>query len=375
MFNKRITLAVVWGALCANASLSGAVIPVTDSNLLSALTPENWVCRTDSINSTVEGASLTLGFNGTQQVALQVDNAHQSASVAARYPIIVWTVNGGAFQTHQLVAGETSIPLASGVTNPVIDLYLRGLSPFEDRYSGDVPPNSVKITGFAVDAGGSTVAVALPGKVWLNIGDSIMSGDAALYAAGQGRPPNDNWAASDEARASYGYLLAQHYGYRESRLAYGGYDWGGGLAHVPSLSTLIDQQTSTISRLSGGRLSPVPDIVLINLGENGAPTAADVTGALSKLRSRVNPATKILVMIPVAGTARSQVTQAFSSYTNSAGDPNAFLVDLGQVTFATADGQHPTAAGHQTIYLRALPFFNPLLGLTNLLEATNLTGP
>lgn len=358
---RQMILALILGALFTNASLSAAVIPVTDTNVLGGLTLNDWVCQTDAINSAVDGASLTLGFQGTQQVALQVDNAHLSALVAARYPIIAWSVNGGALQTHQLVAAETSVLLASGVTNPVIDLYIKGMSPLDDRYSGDVPPNSVKITGLVVDSGGATTPVALPGKVWLNIGDSIMSGDAALYAAGQGRPADDNWAASDDGRASYGYLLARHYGYQETRLAYGGYDWAGGLANVPALTTLIDQKTSTISRLNGGLLNPIPDVVLINLGENGAPALTDVTQALVKLRSRVKPATKILVMVPVAGTARFQITQAFNSYTNSNPDANAFLVDLGSVTYATADGQHPTAGGHQTIYQAALPFFDPII--------------
>lgn len=87
----------------------------------------------------------------------------------------------------------------------------------------------------------------------------------------------------------------------------------------------------------------------------------DVTNALVKLRSRVKPATKILVMIPVAGTARTQVTQAFNSYTNSTLDPNAFLVDLGTITYPTGDGQHPTAQGHEIIYQDALPFFDPII--------------
>jgi hypothetical protein len=145
------------------------------------------------------------------------------------------------------------------------------MSPFENRYTGDVPVNSVKILGFIVDQGGTVVSTTFPPKVWLNIGDSIMSGDAAAYAAGQGRPPDDTWAASDDASASYGYLLAQHYGYRESRLAFGGYDWGGGMAGIPPLSQLIDQITSTISRSVGSALDPKPDVVLINLGENGTP--------------------------------------------------------------------------------------------------------
>jgi hypothetical protein len=341
--------------------ISGLVIPVTDSNLLSGLTLNDWVCATNYIDSAVDGASLTLGFNGTSQVALQVVTSQFTGVVASRYPILAWSVNGGPFQNHQLTSTDTSVVLATGVTNPVIDLYIEGMSPLEDRYTGNVPPDSVEITGFLVASNTTTTAVAQPARIWLNIGDSIMSGDEALYAAGQGRPPDDDWAASDDGRASYGYLLARHYGYQETRLAYGGYDWAGGLANVPALVTLVDQKTSTISRLTGGFLNPIPNVVLINLGENGAPALADVTNALKKLRSRVKPATKILVMIPVAGTARAQVTQAFNSYTNTTSDPNALLVDLGSITYPTGDGQHPTALGHQMIYQDALRFFDPII--------------
>ncbi len=349
------------GFILTATQLSADVIPVTDSNVLNGLTRNNWVLQNDFISTSVGGASLQVAFDGTDQVTLQLDDAHLSGITASRCPIIAWSVNGGPIQTHQLTTAESSIALCSDVPNPEIDLFVKGMSPFENRYSGDVPPNSVKITGFIVDSGGSTREIELPQKVWLNIGDSIMSGDAAAYAAGQGRPADDSWAASDDARASYGYLLAKHFGYREARLAFGGYDWGGGLAGVPSLTTLIDQKTSTISRLKNGLLDPVPEVVLINLGENGAPSSTDVTQALTRLRSRVNPRTKIIVMIPVAGTARVQITQAFSSYTNATPDANAFLVDLGSLNFSTADGQHPTAEGHQTIYQAALPVLESIV--------------
>jgi hypothetical protein len=353
----------VFGTYYTNLSAATptVLIPVTDTNILSGISLNDWVCKTNFIGSAVCGASVTVGFTGTSQAALQVATSQFSSVVAARYPILAWSVNGGPYQNHQLTATDTSVVLATGVTNPVIDLYIKGMSPFEDRYDGDVPPNSVEITGFLVDTNGSTTAVPHPAKVWLNIGDSIMSGDEALYATGQGRPPDDDWAAADDGRASYGYLLARHYGYQETRLAYGGYDWGGGLADIPALATLIDQKTSTLSRLTNGFLNPIPDVVLINLGENGAPALADVTNALFKLRSRVHPATKILVMIPVAGTSRAQVNQAFSSYTNSALDTNTLLVDLGSISFATGDGQHPTAFGHEMIYQAALPFFDAIL--------------
>jgi hypothetical protein len=358
---RRATLMTLSGLIFESANLLGAVIPVTDANVLNGLSPYNWVCKDDSISSSVNGASVTLRLKGTRQVALQVKCDHLTTRVPTRFPIIAWSVNGGALQSHQLKADEPSVPLSSGVADPVIDLFIKGMSPFEDRFSGDVPGNVVKITGVAVDEGGSTMPPALPGKVWLNIGDSIMSGDGAAYAEKQGRPPDDAWAASEDGRASYGYLLAKHFGYRESRIAYGGYNWGGGMANVPALSKLIDQRTSTVSRLQGEALKPAPDVVLINLGENGAPADNAVIDALVKLRGRVGPTTKIIVMIPASGRGRDGLTRAFNSYKSAGKDAHADLVDPGRIAFATCDGQHPTAAGHEAVFKAVLPAFDAII--------------
>lgn len=92
-----------------------------------------------------------------------------------------------------------------------------------------------------MDDGGVLLSPNVPDKIWLNIGDSVMSGDGATYSANQGRPHDDDWAAAEDGRASYGYLLAKHYGYHESRIACGGYNWGGGMAGMPALDTLVDQ--------------------------------------------------------------------------------------------------------------------------------------
>ncbi len=347
--------------LC-EASLRGGLIPVTDANLLYGLSPYNWVCQTGFVSSTVNGASMILKLKATREAGLRVATSHLTTKEPMRFPMLAWTVNGGSIQTHQLAANEESVVLSSGVSDPLIEIYIRGMSPFEDRYSGDTPPNSVKITGILVDAGGVTVLPEIPRRIWLNLGDSILSGDGAAYDEGHGRPPDDGWAASEDGRASYGYLLARHYGYREARIAYGGYNWGGGMGGLPALAALIDQRTSTTSRLQDGRLNPLPDVALINLGENGAPSERAVTNALARLRLRAGPGTKIVVMIPVSGRARDEVTRAFQSYRNSALDERAFLVDLGRVSFATCDGQHPTAAGHRTIYQTALPALDIIVG-------------
>jgi len=126
------------------------------------------------------------------------------------------------------------------------------------------------------------------------------------------------------------------------------------MAGVPGLATLIDQRTSTVSRLNGQTLSPLPDVVLINLGENGVPKDKTVIEALTKVRSRVGPKAKIIVVVPVSGRGRAEITRAFNEYKSGAKDATACLVDLGPLTFATCDGQHPTAAGHEVIFKAAI---------------------
>ncbi len=351
----KLKQAVFVCALFLYAIASASIIPVTDPTLRSGLSHYNWVCQKDSIHTSVAGASLSIGFTGITQVALKVDTSPLKKFHAARYPILSWTVNGGPMKSQQLVDGDTSILLTSSVENPKIDLYIKGMSPFENRWTGDVPENSVRITGFEVDDKVVPVPSKMAEKIWLNIGDSIMSGDGAALAASQGRPSNDTWAAATNARASYGFLLAHHFGYRESRIAHGGYNWAGGMAGVPALRKLMDQKTSTVSRLTDGLLSPPPDVITVNLGENGVPKDTDVIGSLQHLRSRIGKEAKIILMIPVSGKGSVEISRAFSRYQSESKDKQSFLIDLGKIPFETADGQHPTAKGHQSIFEAARP--------------------
>jgi hypothetical protein len=357
---KCVFLSSVFTVL-AGTVCTAAIIPANDPEVVKGLSSYNWVVMNDAISSSGGGSSFALKFQHTRHVALQVDTTAFAKLAPGRYPVVAWSVNGAAEISHQLLPGEETVELAADVASPKIEFYLKGLSPFEDRYNGDHPVNSVRITGFQVDDGGRAGALSTPKKRWLNFGDSIMSGDAAMERGGQGRPANDAWAASDDARASYGYLLARHFGYAESRVAYGGYDYGGGLARVPSLTKLADQITSTVSRLQNDLYQPAPDVIVINLGENGAPDEKSVTNALTRLRLRAGPSAKIIVMVPLSGKSRAQVTAAFNAYQLSSHDPKVYLVDLGPLKYETADGGHPTAAGHQFIYEAALPFFKKII--------------
>jgi len=358
--SKKIILFLLLAGM-AHSVIFPKTVPVTNKNLRSGLSLYNWVCTPDYILATGCGASMKMGFKDTHRVELQLSTSHMKFSSPDRFPIIAWSVNGGEWQSHQVIAGEQSVVLSSGIENPMIDLYIKGMSSYENRYIGDIPENSLMITGIVLDDGGSVRKIKFPRKIWLDIGDSIMSGDAAAYAEGQGRPKDDRWAGSDDARACYGYLLANHYGYREARIAYGGYNWGRGMAQLPTLSVLIDSITSTTSRLNHNKLCPSPDIVLINLGENGVPTMQSVTDALSTLRNRIKKSAKIIVMTPVSGRANAEVSQSVHQYQQSSGDNQIYLVDLKTFAFGTADGQHPTAGGHQTIFRQALPIIDVII--------------
>lgn len=337
------------------------IVHARDPQVLAGLSPLNWIRITNGLSTPVCGASFKLAFTNTKLVAINVDTSLLNYPSPNRFPIFAWSVNKGPFQTHQLKAGETSVTLSVSVANPVIDFYVKGLSPFEDRFHGDVPVNALTINSFSIEPGGKIIADPKPSPLWLNLGDSILSGDGAALTANQGRPANDLWAASDDARASYGYLLAHHFCYRESRLAFGGYAWAGGGGGNPQVADLIDQLTSTTFRLTGEKLLPCPDVVLINLGENGAPKAEHVIAALTKLRLRTSPATKIVVMIPVSGKARAEVSAAVNAYLQTSKDAQTHLIDLGTINFETCDGQHPTAIGHRTVFQSALPHFEKIL--------------
>ena len=349
----RLAAAIVVAA--AAARCGAAVVPVGDPAVVAGLSPYNWVVAADTIGTGVGGASLHVGFEGTTNVALEVDTSRIAVPDASRYPIIAWSIDGGPVQTHQLAAGETSIPLCADTADPVVDLFVKGMCPWINRFDGDPPPNAVTITGFTIDDGGRAVAAPQPQGVWLSIGDSITAGDGAAFAENQGRPQESRWAESDDARASYAWRLARHLGFRESRLAYGGYNWTGGLANVPPLVTLIDRKTSRASRLTGDVLEPPPDVVTVNLGTNGRPRPEDVAAALAAVRKRSGPQAVLIVLVPFNGASRVEVTAGYEAYRQASGDERVHLVDLGDVAFATCDGVHPTAAGHETIYERLLP--------------------
>jgi hypothetical protein len=167
----------------SSPATANLMIPADDAQVLAGISPLNWICTPHAIHTPVCGASVRLAFMETKRVVLNLDTSRMNFASPNRFPILAWSVNNGPLQTHQLAADETSLTLSESVANPVINLFIKGMSPFEDRFRGDVPNNAVTLTGFTVDPKCSIIA-APAALLWRNLGDSILSGDAAA------KPPN-----------------------------------------------------------------------------------------------------------------------------------------------------------------------------------------
>jgi len=188
----------------------------------------------------------------------------------------------------------------------------------------------------------------------LFLGDSITNGDddTATFAGGI-----TNAVETQDATIGYPAVVAAGIGAEYGVVAYGGASWNRTAAdgHTPGIMTFYSMIDSLHSRLVAGKLTPVPDDVFINMGENAGPRVGDVPKLLTALRSACPASTNLFVIVPFSGRARAALASGVASYrTASPGDKHVFLVDLGNCLYLTdagptmlsVDGQHPLATLH-----------------------------
>ncbi len=117
-----------------------------------------------------------------------------------------------------------------------------------------------------------------------------------------------------------------------------------------TFATMLDR---VHSRLVGGKFSPAPDDIFVNMGENAGPSGSDVPNLLAALRAASRADTRIFVIVPFSGRARARLTAGVQAYQSAApSDASVFLIDLGNNPYLTdtgptmlaVDGQHPLAA-------------------------------
>jgi hypothetical protein len=345
-------------------------VPVTDPNV--AYSPYNWYKSGSAYaQSPNPGAYLKLGFTGTK-IAVNFDVSPLTGArvPAPQYPLVRYSVDGGPPKSVQLTPTTASLPCASGLApgrHTLLLQYVAGYV-FLDFWT---PINVVRVTGFTLDDGASTVApwgaIATLPKNALFLGDSITNGDNTVTTFAGGVT---NAVETQDATVGYVPVVAAGIGSEYGIVAYGGAAWDRNAAdgHTPGLMTFASMLDSVHSRLVGGKLSPVPQDIFVNMGENAGPNGNEVPALLTALRAASSAETNIFVIVPFSGRARAPLTAGVQSYQIAAPtDAHVYLLDLGNNPYLTdrgptmlaVDGQHPLAAldallGAQLVQARAV---------------------
>ena len=318
----------------------------------------------------------TVGAAGT--IGLTIDTATLASIAAAGCPQLAWSIAGGAIQSQTLTSGQTSISLATGLAAATYDVFVgfRGVFVTQDGASAQnytAINNKVKITAVNLSTGGTLSAPTLRSKRMICYGDSITEGDLS-----NGGPRS---ATSQDAFLTYGWLLAAALDAEVGIVGFYGEPFSWFQSTWPNYS-------AGLSRLVGGLLTPAPDYITVNYGENDGdpgPTTSTVTGVLAAV-SAAAPSAKLIQVIPFSGRARTNLTAATLP-------SNGYRIDLaapemlnGKLVWSY-DGQHPNQRGHANLAallankINALPIAGLLsrsVSLTLKTDATtlaaNLTG-
>ena len=355
---KAISLSVgMVTSLLVLSRVASADVPISDSHIV--FSPYNWA-RSGSTyaQSANPGAYFKVGFTGTG-IAVHIDTSPlDDAKIPGfQYPVVRYSVDGGPAVTRQLAPKQETIACAKGLTSgnhSVLLQYVSGYV-FLDFWT---PINVVRLTGFTLDPGAYLIAPtgadAPQNTKALFLGDSITNGDDDIATFKGGIT---NAVDTQDATLGYPVIVAAGLGSEYGVVAYGGASWDGNAAdgHTPGLMKSWSMIDSLHSRLVDGKLSPIPDDIFMNMGENMGPNGDDVPELLTEIRKASSSKTNIFVIVPFSGRARGPLRAGFATYKiGAAKDKSTFFIDLGNnpyllskgPTMFSVDGQHPLAALH-----------------------------
>ncbi len=343
-------------------------IAVDNAAVLSGLSPANWYRNGSTAIQTVNpGAYLKINFTGTS-IGIGVDvSAMSAASYAAGiYPVIKWSIDGGAPSTQQLTASDTVLTLASGLadTTHSFRLDLIGVDQSGDSNRWNPPKMSLVVTKLVVDTSKTVTAATLNGGACvMGFFDSIGEGAVTLRL----NTSSITQAQVQDATKSYAVILANMLAREYAIVGFGGQGWESGISSVPGLPDSYNLLFSGQSR----SFSPAPGVVLVNMGTNGSVESAEVTSFLTALRTSVGATAYIFFMIPFNQRHAAAIGTGFDDYhTGAPSDTRTIKLDLGStgdsiVTANSYDGTHPNAAGHALLANALWPLMTPYLGVMN----------
>ena len=339
------------GSISFTVNPARTLITVDNTDWVSGRSPYNWYSVGSSyIQSVNPGSYFKVNFSGTS-VYMKVDvSAISAASVIAKsYPRIYYQVDGGSWQTYQLQSSDTSIPLATSLSDSVHNLQVIFLSSdaYTTKWDGTM---SLKITGLTLDSGKILSPATLLPKKMIFFGDSITEG---AWVLGNHTDLTD-YSNYEMATASWIVPVASGLNAEYGNVGFGGQSWSQAWVQLPSLPNAWNYYFSTNSRLTGGLFSPAPDYVVENIGHNDPSlTQSIVTNWFTSLRAATGPTTKIFAVLPFTGSVNTTITNGFNAYVSASSDTKAYLINLGSngTTYSATiptysyDGSHPNVAG------------------------------
>ena len=362
------TLTISDGSISTTITVTG-LVSVTDANFY--VSPWNWYSNGGGAmgaNNVTAGSTYITSNNpgayiktalvvpvGGGDCHLEVDTAHHTGfSSSANWPTLQFSIDGGAVQTALLSAGQTQVSLgtlAAG-THTVVAWFKSIGDITIDLWNGSTPPNAVRVRGISGPAGITSAAPTVRTHGALFFGDSITAGFHNLSSASTN--------AGQNAGYTWAQMLAVALDAEAGIVGFGGQaDSVAGIGNVPAATTTYSLYSSGKSRLVGGLLSPAPDYIVVNWGENGV-NAANYTTLLANIRTAA-PSAVIFVVDPFNGN------DSLASVTLPSGTTHRIVLTPGDGDLLDAftgyeSPVHPDIPGSANIAARLVARILPLLG-------------
>ena len=301
------------------------IVPGSSSNL--KFSPYNWRINNNIAITNNPGAYLNSSFAGTNlKLVVDTSSLVSSGVPAGYYPKIRWSIDDNSWQSATLNSSNNTIILGAGLTNTEhkLKLYFLGIDYTLNRWSSET--GALKIVRLDSSATSSLVPSLKPKKLII-YGDSITEGLAI------------EGSKLSNSMASYAALVGEGFNAEYGQIGFGGQGWTvAGTGSVPKFTETWNNYSSSTSRLIAGKLSPVPDYLIVLHGTNDAlaappATDGDVTKAVSNWLTAARVAAgnecEIFVVSPFGLFKNSAISLGVSNYLSLSGDSKTSFVGLG----------------------------------------------
>lgn len=359
-------------SLSLNVIIPPLVVSFPNANIYQS--PYTWRSSGSTLIAPTGGAYLKFKVSGTSTLAADVDTTLNNGIPAGEMPTIKVAIAPDTNPTQITSSwvefpsndsSSTEISLASGLdpaTKYDVTLYMiGGEQSLANGYTSTV--FQTKINDLKFDGGATMSAASLSSNTCMFWGDSIL--ESYFGGDSTGAAANTYEGIVDYSQAWPSYVSAQTLGCEYGQTGVGSQGWvNPGQGGYPVFGSSWNQfdSTHTIS------FATPPTYALIDEGTNdhgqslSAITTA-VESTLTAMRSAFGNTTHIFIITPYNPTfddssqnPRLGIIAGFDAYqTNSGGDTNTILVDLGSSAQQYAlspnslDGIHPDIAAHVQI--------------------------